>query len=257
MGLNSTESVTMSHGPDHPFSSLAPAVDSHASLLANSSGALGASVDTTDRHASSLHDFARHPLTALFDAMSLGVLLVSPCAKVLHSNAASRDAMASSDLLSVQNGQLVAASPTDQRALLAALSSASKGIRSLLSLSAESNGLLLAVEASALQPAFGNDPVAQSAIALFFQRPSICDASVFLLFARKFGLTPTEQQVLTFLCRSWLTPDIATELNVAVSTVRSHVRSMCTKTASKGSRDLINRIAMLPSAGYCARQRLH
>ena len=35
-------------------------------------------------------------------------------------------------------------------------------------------------------------------------------------------------------------------MKVAVSTVRSHVRSLCAKTQSSGVRELINRVAVLP-----------
>lgn len=198
---------------------------------------------------------------ALFDVMSLGALLVTPSGQVLHSNPAACDAMASSGVLSVKDGQLSADSTPHQKALLTALVSASQGLSSLLSLSgcgsAGRGGLLVSVVPSARQRLLGCAPTALLPVALFFQRPAICDASMFLLFARKFGLTPTEQQVLTFLCRSWSTPEIATELNVAVSTIRSHVRSMCCKTSSKGSRELINRMAMLPPAGSTSRLQMH
>jgi DNA-binding CsgD family transcriptional regulator len=68
-------------------------------------------------------------------------------------------------------------------------------------------------------------------------------------FARTHGLTPTEEQVLTILCQGYSTPQIAVQLNVAVSTVRSHVRSMCAKTQSHGVRALVGKVAVLPPLG--------
>jgi DNA-binding NarL/FixJ family response regulator len=38
--------------------------------------------------------------------------------------------------------------------------------------------------------------------------------------------------VLAILCQGYSAPEIAVQLNVAVSTVRSHVRSLCAKTQS-------------------------
>ena len=242
----------MSNGLDHPFLSIALSADAPvhfgSDLSVDLPGAYTASPPARP-------EFDTQDLTALLDELSLGVLLVSPSGQVIHANQASRDAMANSGVLSVHAGQLCAATPAEHKALLAALTNASKGVRSLLSLSANGAGLLLSV-VSVVPPATSR-AAGGGSIALFFQRPAICDTSVFLMFARNFGLTPTEQQVLTFLCRSWATPEIAEELNVAVSTIRSHVRSLCYKTASKGARELINRIAVLPPAGYSTRLQMH
>lgn len=199
--------------------------------------------------------FEPHVLASLPNEISVGILMVSPSGQVLYSNLASRDAMASSGLLNVQGEQLFAASPADHNALLLSLANASKGVSGLLRLSVGGANLTLSVVPAASAATSGIPGI--QAITLFFPRSAICDTSVFLLFARSFGLTPTEQQVLTFLCRSLATPEIAGELNVAVSTIRSHVRSLCYKTRSKGARELINRIAMLPPAGYSTRLHMH
>jgi DNA-binding CsgD family transcriptional regulator len=68
-------------------------------------------------------------------------------------------------------------------------------------------------------------------------------------FARTHGLTPAEEQVLGILCQGHSTPQIAVQLKVAVSTIRSHVRSMCAKTHSRGVRALVGQIAVLPPIG--------
>ena len=94
-------------------------------------------------------------------------------------------------------------------------------------------------------------------IALFFERRAICDSGMFVFFARSHRLTRTEEQVLNLLCRSLSTPDIALTLDVAVSTVRSHVRSLCIKTGAKGARELINRIATLPPVGATRLFEMH
>ena len=52
--------------------------------------------------------------------------------------------------------------------------------------------------------------------------------------------------VLGFLCQGHSAPEIARHMQVAVSTIRSHVRSLCAKTRSSGVRDLVNRVAVLP-----------
>jgi DNA-binding CsgD family transcriptional regulator len=65
-------------------------------------------------------------------------------------------------------------------------------------------------------------------------------------FARRHGITPAEELVLSSLCAGQSAPQIASQLNVAVSTVRSHVRSICAKTRTSSVRELVQRVAILP-----------
>ena len=77
-------------------------------------------------------------------------------------------------------------------------------------------------------------------------------------FARSHGLTATEEHVLGILCQGHSAPDIAVQMKVAVSTVRSHVRSLCAKTRSSGVRELVNRVAVLPPVAPALRhERMH
>jgi DNA-binding CsgD family transcriptional regulator len=88
-------------------------------------------------------------------------------------------------------------------------------------------------------------------------RVGVSESGVFGAFARNHGLTHTEEQVLVFLCRCLSTPEIAIQMKVAVSTVRSHVRSLCAKTASSGVRELVNRVAILPPVAPLPLGQIH
>nr|WP_277988840.1 LuxR C-terminal-related transcriptional regulator [Ramlibacter ginsenosidimutans] len=55
-----------------------------------------------------------------------------------------------------------------------------------------------------------------------------------------------EVEVLTMLCQDLTGPQIASRLNIQVSTVRTHIRSLCCKTRSSSVRALVSTIAMLP-----------
>ena len=195
-----------------------------------------------DQRADQDHDSS--VLALLFDEVSHGVLVVSPKGRVIHCNRAARDHMASSSVLYTRQGELMALSPIDGKLLDTAIDKASMGIRSLVKLSG--SGITLMLSAVPLRAREGQTC---QHIALFFERAAICDSGMFVFFARTHGLTRTEEQVLTLLCRGLSTPDIAAVLNVAVSTVRSHARALCCKTGSKGCRELINRIATLPPVG--------
>ena len=82
--------------------------------------------------------------------------------------------------------------------------------------------------------------------AFMFSRASVCESLMLCFFARSHSLTATEEHVLGILCQGYSAPQVAARLNVAVSTVRSHVRSLCAKTRSSGVRELVNRVAVLP-----------
>jgi DNA-binding CsgD family transcriptional regulator len=82
--------------------------------------------------------------------------------------------------------------------------------------------------------------------ALLFARASVCDSLMLGFFARCHGLTATEEHVLGILCEGFSAPQVAVQMKVAVSTVRSHVRSLCSKTRSSGVRELVSRLAVLP-----------
>jgi DNA-binding CsgD family transcriptional regulator len=191
-------------------------------------------------------------LHLLFDEISHGVLVISPKGRVLHSNRAARDEMTRNGVLFVSQDELQTMSPMDGKLLHAALAKASGGVRSLVKLSG--SGITLMLSAIPLKHRPGSTC---EQIALFFERRGICDTGMFVFFARSHRLTRTEEQVLNLLCRGMSTPDIAKELDVAVSTVRSHVRSLCIKTGAKGAREMVNRIATLPPVGATLRLEMH
>lgn len=79
-------------------------------------------------------------------------------------------------------------------------------------------------------------------------------------FSRFHQITKSEEGVLKILCAGYSAPQIADQLQLAVSTVRSHVRSLCFKTGSTGVRDLVGRITPLivlaAAGGYMHEYRL-
>lgn len=191
-------------------------------------------------------------LHLLFDEISHGMLVVGLDGRVLHGNRAARSEMARDGVLYEHQDSLQTLSPIDGKLLQAALAKAGGGVRSLLKLSGSGVTLMLSVVPLKHRPGTTCEQ-----IALFFERRAVCDSGMFTFFARSHRLTRTEEQVLNLLCHSMSTPDIALELDVAVSTVRSHVRSLCIKTGTRGARELINRIATLPPVGATPCLQLH
>ena len=180
-------------------------------------------------------------LSVLIDALAHGVVVVNERAQLIHTNQAARTELKRRRMLEQVGGEIHAITPADGKTLQGALVKAVAGKRSLVKVSGGGLSLMLAVVP--LQ----RDPSAwQTRIALFFSRTDVCDSGMFGFFSRSYGLTQTEEQVLVILCRGLSTPEIAVQMNVAVSTVRSHVRSLCAKTGSSGVRELVNHVAALP-----------
>jgi DNA-binding CsgD family transcriptional regulator len=180
----------------------------------------------------------------IMDELAHGVLVASATGQLLHANQAARHELARREALTLHEGQLQTTDTRQSRVLLQALEKAETGLRSLIALRSGTGRLSIAVV-----PLRGQQPRASAPIALFLSRASVCDALMLCFFARSHGLTPAEEQVLTILCQGFSAPEIASQLNVAVSTVRSHVRSLCAKTRSNGVRALVGQVAVLPPLG--------
>jgi DNA-binding CsgD family transcriptional regulator len=183
-------------------------------------------------------------LALVMDELAYGVLVASAKGLLLHANHAARHELARRQSLCAEEGHLRTTDARQSRVLLQALAKAENGLRSLISLHSPEGRLSIAVV-----PLRGQAGRAASPIALILSRASVCDALMLCFFARSHGLTPAEEQVLSILCQGYSAPEVATQLNVAVSTVRSHVRSLCTKTHSNGVRALVSQVAVLPPLG--------
>lgn len=182
-------------------------------------------------------------MAQLMDELAHGILVVSLSGYVLHANQAALQAMRRSGLLSVRERRLQTRNPDDAKVLQGALNRAAEGKRGLISLQGHPGDARLSLTAVPLKNEMAG---ATQRIALFFSRVAVYEPPMLNLFARNHGLTLTEEQVLGVLCHGYSTPEIAVQMGVAVSTVRSHVRSLCAKTRSSGVRELVNRVAVLP-----------
>jgi DNA-binding CsgD family transcriptional regulator len=181
-------------------------------------------------------------LAGVMDELAHGVLVVEPDGSALHANQAARHELARRGIALDAKGGLAGLPAPDQRALADALSRAREGKRSLVNLRGTAAPALTVAVVPLKPERGGGAPRA----AIVFSRPSVCESLMLCFFARTHGLTAAEEQVLTVLCQGYSAPEAARQLKVAVSTVRSHVRSLCAKTQSSGVRELVGRVAVLP-----------
>lgn len=181
-------------------------------------------------------------LALVMDELAYGVLVTGLDHQVLHANQAARHELARRRVLGVRDKLLYGCAPEDGKALQEALTKVGQGKRSMLTLST-TDGFSLTM---AVLPLKVDEAAGVVRAAFMFSRASVCESLMLCFFARSHSLTATEEHVLGILCQGYSAPQVAAQLKVAVSTVRSHVRSLCAKTRSSGVRELVNRVAVLP-----------
>ena len=181
-------------------------------------------------------------LALLMDELAHGILVTNIEGRLLYANQAARIELSRRRVIVLRNETIHTCSPESARILQEALARVADGKRGLIELAAPVGpGLTLVM--LPLKPVA---PYKPPRAALLFSRAVVCDSLMLCFFARSHGLTATEEQVLGILCQGLSAPEVAAQLKVAVSTVRSHIRSLCAKTRSSGVRELVSRIALLP-----------
>ena len=178
----------------------------------------------------------------LLELVAHGLAIVTTEGRWIQGNRTARDSLASGTALRMVHGMVEPVRSQEGPAFRVALKQAQAGRRSLVAL----GGSSLHVAVVPLRPeAAGGEAVA---VALLFPRARPCDPAMLSLFARAHGITPSEEQVLSALCQGLNAPEVAMQLQVAVSTVRTHIRNLCAKTGAKGVRQLVQQILTLPPA---------
>ena len=153
------------------------------------------------------------------------------------------EALGGSGALVLRHGMLQARAGNDQFLLTDALADAQHGHRRLITLGNMSGGLTLA-----LAPLSGpaSDGSEEPLCLLLLGKQTACGSLSIDCFSRTHGLTGAEAVVLRGLCDGRKPKELARELGVAISTVRTQIGSVRTKTQSASIGDLIRRVAVLP-----------
>ena len=81
---------------------------------------------------------------------------------------------------------------------------------------------------------------------LVFGKRRMCPTLTAHWFSRAHRLTPAEQRVLTQLCEGLTPMQVASAQGVLLSTVRSQIGNIRSKTGSHSLRDLVRQVAVLP-----------
>jgi DNA-binding NarL/FixJ family response regulator len=195
-------------------------------------------------------------LARLVDSLQTPVVLTDRSGRVAQINAAADVLLADGAALAVSNGMLSAGSRiqlSGQRrvfeSLAQAIAFAAQGDDSLahrgngltLTLSPDHAGRTPAVVAYVL-PLVGSDVRAShgsAEVAVFLCTREAAAPAVDALWATLFALTPSEVRVLQRLTQGLPTKAIANELNVAETTVATHIKHLFEKTDTAKQSELV------------------
>lgn len=190
-------------------------------------------------------------VTQMLDEVDYGMVLVLDETRVAHLNHAARIELDADHPLQLLGSELRVRHAHDLVPLRDALADAARrGRRRLLPLGEGPRRVVMSVVPLASAGAV-------SATLLLFGRRKACEELTLHGFARCHGLTPAETQVLKQLCAGERPERIAERQGVAISTVRTQIGSVRTKTGSDSIRALIQRVALLPPLVSALRTGLH
>jgi ATP/maltotriose-dependent transcriptional regulator MalT len=181
------------------------------------------------------------PLALIFEQLAYGVLIVNIRGQILHANQSARAELAAQRWLALRSDHVHALRTEEKKALSNALITAQCGQRSVLQFGAGSDPLVVAVV-----PLMTTGATQCEQVALLFARPMVCDNLMLHHFGRSHKLTGMEECVLRLLCEGLDQNEMSQRLKVALSTVRSHMKSIAAKTGCHGMRALLAKLATLP-----------
>jgi DNA-binding CsgD family transcriptional regulator len=178
----------------------------------------------------------------MFDEIDYGMILLAADLHVLQINKTAWRVLDLQHPLKLIGDELHANSSADSINLHEALTNAAeRGLRKLLLLGQHPDRTSLSVVP--LGPLDNDDC---HAVLLLLSKRHVCEDQSVDWFARAHRLTATETRVLKGLCAGMRPAEVAANQCVALSTVRSQIGSVRTKTGANGIRELVRQVAVLP-----------
>ncbi|WP_140634783.1 helix-turn-helix transcriptional regulator [Methylibium rhizosphaerae] len=177
-------------------------------------------------------------LALVLDEIDYPVLVVGTDGILRFGNHLAMHECSGAGPLQLLQGQVSARHRADQGALTRALADAERGRRSLLPLQ-DTNGR---VTVAVVPLRTGAD----AHVLLVLAKRQVCESLSVSFFSKLHALTPAENTVLLALCKGLRPREIAEHQCVAISTIRTQVSSIRSKTAAGSIRELVKQVATLP-----------
>lgn len=180
----------------------------------------------------------------LLDCLSFGIAWVCPAGNLVGSNSAARAHLKAGRALQLARGIVAPVDQLDVPAWNQSLQRAFQCRREYLTLCRRSAPFAVSLLPT---PEYGQDRA--GLVAIVFDGLESRGSITLQSFARSHGLTPAEQLVLNMLRDGRSTVEAAQAIGSSVHTVRTHVRSILSKTAEPNLRKLLCRVGALPPVG--------
>lgn len=189
-------------------------------------------------------------LTAAFDEIDYGVIVLGGDGLALHLNHAARVELDADHPLLLSQRSVRARCERDAAPLQAAIDDAARrGLRRLLHLGSGDDQVSLSVVPLHLprgHEGSRSGPELVQATLLLLGRRAVGGELVIGAYARHQGLSPAETRVLLALCEGMRPHEVAALHGVAISTVRTQIGNIRAKTGTASIRALVRRVATLP-----------
>ena len=192
-----------------------------------------------------------HWLAAALDELDYGILLLSNGLGTFYVNYAAKVELDGTHPLQLVGSMLHARLPQDAAPLRHAVDQASaRGLRRLLTLGERQHQTSVSIVP------LGDGGPAAGAVLIVLGKSAVCESLSMEGFARAHGLTCAETRVLIELARGTRPSDIACQLGVAISTIRTQIGSVRTKTGAPSIRALLRQLSVLPPLKGILREAL-
>lgn len=184
----------------------------------------------------------------VLNGLSAGVFLVDSRCRVLHTSDAGYRLLDAQDSLKTAGGMLTIRRAPDNQSLHQAIMDASAGSPTAkphaLQFS-DSEGQRFIAHISPLAPVTRSDDIGEkkATVAVFVQRAELRMGMHGDLIARTFKLTPTELRVLFAIVDVGGVPETARTLQIAETTIKTHLSRVFAKTGTKRQADLVKLLA--------------
>lgn len=190
----------------------------------------------------------------VLDRLPYGVVLLDGAGRILHGNRAARTILDSRDGLSAREGQLAAESSTDTARLRRLITAAARvtdgcgltGGHLVLQRPTGKAPYVLLVSPLRLPGADLGHP---GRVALFITDPERPAGSPEVTLALVYQLTPAETRLAAALAQGLTLSEAAERFRVSANTVRTQVKSLFAKTATRRQSDLVRLLLTLPPPG--------
>ena len=181
-------------------------------------------------------------IAAAIEEIDYGMVLLDGDLRAFHMNAAARQTLGDAESLLLRGSMLGARHARDESTLYSALKDAlEKGRRKLLNLGDGARPMCISVVPLDLPSTHST-----RSVLVMLEKRKVCGELAVESFARNHQLSYGETRVLQALCAGVRPTQAARHNGVALSTVRTQISSIRTKTGAASIPDLLGRIASLP-----------